>query len=163
VRKPLRESGSHKALIHIYLGGGPPHQDLWDIKTEAPKEIRGEFQPIPTNVPGIQICEVFPRLAKLMDKCVIIRSIVGAIDRHAPDQCMTGWPHVSLANLGGRPSVGAVVAKVQGPVDPAVPPLCRSGATDAASSLVRSGTAGIPRASLQRLPTRRRRFAEYET
>ncbi|MCS7016352.1 MAG: DUF1501 domain-containing protein [Gemmatales bacterium] len=113
---------SHKALIHIFLGGGPPHQDLWDIKTEAPKEIRGEFQPIPTNVPGIQICEVFPRLAKLMDKCVIIRSIVGALDRHAAEQCMTGWPHVSLANLGGRPSVGAVVAKLQGPVDPAIPP-----------------------------------------
>src|SRR5262249_54529897 len=50
----------HKAVIHIYLGGGPAHQDMWEIKTEAPREIRGEFQPIDTNVPGVQICEVFP-------------------------------------------------------------------------------------------------------
>src|SRR5881394_2743683 len=48
----------HKAIINIYLPGGPPHLDMWDIKTEAPREIRGEFNPIPTNVPGIQICEL---------------------------------------------------------------------------------------------------------
>src|SRR5205814_3139536 len=47
----------HKALINIFLGGGPPHQDMWDIKTEAPKEIRGEFSPIATNVTGIRIGE----------------------------------------------------------------------------------------------------------
>src|SRR5579871_2439093 len=58
----------HKAVINVFLGGGPPHQDMWEIKTEAPEEIRGEFQPIATKVPGIQICEVFPRLASLMDK-----------------------------------------------------------------------------------------------
>src|SRR4051812_35799606 len=52
---------SHKAVINIFLGGGPPHQDMWEIKTEAPREIRGEFNPIATSVPGIQICEVFPR------------------------------------------------------------------------------------------------------
>src|SRR5271165_346570 len=54
---------SHKAVINIFLGGGPPHQDMWDLKMSAPNEIRGEFHPIPTNVPGLQICEVFPRLA----------------------------------------------------------------------------------------------------
>lgn len=54
---------SHKGLINIFLGGGPPHQDMWEIKTEAPAEIRGEFSPIATNVPGIQICEVFPKIA----------------------------------------------------------------------------------------------------
>ncbi len=51
----------HKAVINIFLGGGPPHQDMWEIKTEAPAEIRGEFKPIATNVPGIQIGEVFPQ------------------------------------------------------------------------------------------------------
>ncbi len=51
---------SHKSVINIFLAGGPPHQDLWDIKVDAPSEIRGEFQPINTNVPGVQICEVFP-------------------------------------------------------------------------------------------------------
>src|SRR5271156_1297343 len=49
----------HKSVINIFLGGGPPHQDMWEIKTDAPAEIRGEFRPIATNVPGIQICEVF--------------------------------------------------------------------------------------------------------
>src|SRR5271154_1332293 len=53
-------SSPHKAVINIYLGGGPPHQDMWDIKTQAPREIRGEFSPISTKVPGIQIGEVFP-------------------------------------------------------------------------------------------------------
>ena len=67
----------HKAVINVFLAGGPPHQDMWEIKTEAPSEIRGEFQPIATNVPGIQICEVFPKLAGMMDKAAIIRSVVG--------------------------------------------------------------------------------------
>ncbi|MCS6852094.1 MAG: DUF1501 domain-containing protein [Gemmataceae bacterium] len=110
-----------KSVINIFLGGGPPHQDMWDIKTEAPSEIRGEFQPIATNVPGIQIGEVFPRIAQLMDKCAIIRSIVGATGRHDAYQCMTGWAEKDLAPLGGRPSLGAVVTKLQGPVDPSVP------------------------------------------
>ena len=56
----------HKAVINIFLGGGPPHQDMWDIKTEAPKEIRGEFKPIATKVNGIQIGEVFPKIAAMM-------------------------------------------------------------------------------------------------
>ena len=115
-------STSHKAVINIFLGGGPPHQDMWEIKTEAPAGIRGEFRPIATSVPGIQICEVFPRVARLMDKCVVIRSVVGASDRHAAEQCLTGWPHTSLAPLGGRPSIGAVLSRVQGPADPSVPP-----------------------------------------
>jgi hypothetical protein len=115
-------SSSHKAVINIFLGGGPPHQDMWEIKTEAPAEIRGEFRPIATNVPGIQICEVFQRLSRVMDKCAVIRSVVGASDRHAAEQCLTGWPHLSLANIGGRPSVGSILSRLQGPVDPSVPP-----------------------------------------
>jgi hypothetical protein len=113
---------SPKAVINVFLGGGPPHQDLWEIKTEAPAEIRGEFKPIQTNVPGIQICEVFPQLAARMDKCVVIRTVVGARGGHDAVQCLSGWEPQSLANMGGRPSVGAVLAKLQGPVDPSVPP-----------------------------------------
>jgi hypothetical protein len=112
----------HKSVIHIFLGGGPPHQDMWEIKTEAPSEIRGEFKPIATNVPGIQIGEVFPRIASVMDKCVVIRSVVGCVDRHEPYQCHTGWTRDSLGSLGGRPCLGAAVARLQGPVDRAVPP-----------------------------------------
>jgi hypothetical protein len=95
----------HKAVINIFLAGGPPHQDTWDLKTQAPSEIRGEFQPIATNVPGIQICEVFPQLAKVMDRSTIIRSIVGLKDRHDSFQCMSGWLSNDLQILGGRPSI----------------------------------------------------------
>ena len=64
---------SHKAVIMIFLPGGPSHQDMFDLKMDAPSEIRGEFQPISTNVAGIQITEHMPRLAKMMDQCSIIR------------------------------------------------------------------------------------------
>src|SRR5438876_3579459 len=80
-----------KSVINIFLGGGPPHQDMWDIKTEAPKEIRGEFKPIATTVNGIQIGEVFPKIARIMEKFAIIRSVVGASGGHDAVQCMTGW------------------------------------------------------------------------
>ena len=56
---------SHKAVIMIFLPGGPSHQDMFDLKTDAPSEIRGEFKPIKTKVPGIQICEHLPRIASL--------------------------------------------------------------------------------------------------
>jgi Protein of unknown function (DUF1501) len=112
----------HKSVINIFLDGGPPHQDLWDLKMDAPAEIRGEFKPIATNVPGIQICEVFPKLAARMDKCAILRTVVGATGGHDAVQCMSGWDHKSLASMGGRPSIGAAAARLQGPADPSVPP-----------------------------------------
>src|SRR6476660_9387562 len=68
---------SHKAIIMIFLPGGPSHQDIFDLKMSAPSEIRGEFKPIRTKVPGIQICEHLPKLAAQMDKLAIIRSVVG--------------------------------------------------------------------------------------
>ncbi|MCH2570141.1 MAG: DUF1501 domain-containing protein [Planctomycetes bacterium] len=67
---------SHKGIIMVFLAGGPPHQDMWEIKTDAPSEIRGEFQPIETRVPGIRICELFPHLAERMDQLAVIRSVV---------------------------------------------------------------------------------------
>src|SRR6058998_3584629 len=84
---------SHKAIIMVYLPGGPPHQDMFDLKTDAPSEIRGEFKPIATNVPGIQICELMPRLAKMMDKFTIIRSLIGARDEHASNICLSGYTY----------------------------------------------------------------------
>jgi hypothetical protein len=115
-------SGRHKAVINVFLGGGPPHQDMWDLKMEAPTEIRGEFKPIATKVPGLQIGEVFPKIAARMDKCAVIRSIVGATGGHDAVQCMSGWTMQSLSSMGGRPSLGAAVSRLQGPVDPSVPP-----------------------------------------
>ncbi len=112
----------HKAVINVFLAGGPPHQDMWEIKTDAPSEIRGEFRPIATNVPGIQICEVFPKLAGLMDKSAIIRSVVGCKDRHESAQCLSGWISTEMRTLGGRPSIGSAISKLHGAVDPSVPP-----------------------------------------
>src|SRR5438045_6455320 len=80
---------SQKSVIMVYLPGGPPHQDMYDIKTDAPSEIRGEFRPIDTNVAGIQICEHLPHLARVMDKAAIIRSISDAVDDHSDFACLT--------------------------------------------------------------------------
>src|SRR5439155_7910789 len=118
----LASTSRPKSVINIFLGGGPPHQDMWDIKTEAPKEIRGEFKPIATTVPGLQIGEVFPQIAARMDKFAVIRTVVGAAGEHDAYMCTSGWPHKSLSNIGGRPSIGSIAAKVLGPVDPSVPP-----------------------------------------
>ncbi|MCH2118868.1 MAG: DUF1501 domain-containing protein [Pirellulales bacterium] len=113
---------NHKAVINIFLGGGPPHQDMWEIKTEAPKEIRGPFQPIATTVPGIQIGECFPKIASIMDKSSVLRAVVGCEGRHDSFQCMTGWRHQEMRAVGGFPALGSVLHKLQGPVDESVPP-----------------------------------------
>jgi len=97
---------SHKAVIMIFLPGGPSHQDMLDLKPDAPSEFRGEFRPIDTNVPGIQICEHLPRIARRMDKCAIIRSIVGASGNHDAVQCLTGRRPGS-GPAGGWPSIGS--------------------------------------------------------
>jgi Protein of unknown function (DUF1501) len=112
---------SHKAVIMIYLPGGPSHQDIFDLKMNAPSEVRGEFQPIGTNVAGIQITEHLPRLAKMMDRCTLIRSMSDCESGHDAFQCLTGR---SLKNQppGGWPSMGSIISKLQGAVDPAVPP-----------------------------------------
>ena len=112
---------SHKAIIMIFLPGGPPHQDMFDLKMDAPLEIRGEFKPIRTSVPGIQICEHLPLLAKRIDKTIIIRSMVGALDEHDAFQCLTGRTTRNQPP-GGWPSLGAVLSKLNGPVNRAVPP-----------------------------------------
>lgn len=115
-------NGRQKALINIFLSGGPPHQDMWELKNDAPADIRGPLRPIRTKVPGIEICELFPKIAARMDRCAVIRSVVGNDTHHASHQCMTGWPMNSLTQLGGRPSIGAVVSKLQGSASPAIPP-----------------------------------------
>src|SRR5262245_66549099 len=71
---------SHKSVIVVYLSGGLAHQDTFDLKPNAPTEVRGEFNPIPTNVPGVQVCELLPRLARCTDKMAVLRSIVGLAD-----------------------------------------------------------------------------------
>jgi hypothetical protein len=112
---------AHKSVIMIFLSGGPPHQDMVDLKMDAPQDIRGEFKPIKTNVPGLDICEHMPRLSKMMDKFAVIRSLVGSEGHHSAFQCVTGRTQQNQPG-GGWPSFGSIVAKVQGEVDESVPP-----------------------------------------
>ncbi len=110
----------HKAVILVYLPGGISHQDTFDLKMDAPSEVRGEFKPIDTNVSGIQISEHLPRLAKIMDKCAVIRSLVGARDEHANPLCVSGYTMGEAAV--NHPSLGAICSRAWGPVDRTVPP-----------------------------------------
>jgi hypothetical protein len=112
---------SHKAIIMVYLPGGHAHQDTFDLKPDAPAEIRGEFKPIKTNVPGIEICEHLPQMAKMMDKFAIIRSLVGARDEHSSNLCLSGYTEAEFRQ-NHAPTLGAVVSRLQGPVEKTVPP-----------------------------------------
>ena len=124
-RKPI------KGIIMLMLPGGPSHLDMYDLKPDAPTEIRGEFQPIATNVPGLDVCELMPRLAGMADKLAIIRSLVGFKNDHNTHWCSTGWeshPAMRSSPLipgfppGGWPSMGAVLSKKLGPRVAGVPP-----------------------------------------
>ena len=113
---------SNKSVILVYLVGGPPHQDMFDLKPDAPKEIAGPWKPIPTNVTGIQICEALPKLARIMDKLTIVRSLVGNQADHDAIQVYNGHNPKKPTPTGGWPQFGSAVAKLQGPIDPAIPP-----------------------------------------
>ncbi len=104
---------AHKSVIMVYLSGGLAHQDTFDLKPNAPGEVRGEFKPITTNVPGIQICELLPKLSRCMDKMTLVRSITGLADEHSSWQNMTGVG-MNTAKREGKPHMGSVVAKRSG-------------------------------------------------
>lgn len=114
--------GSQKSVIMIYLVGGPPHQDMFDLKPDAPREIAGPWKPISTSVPGIQICEAFPMLARIMDRMIIVRSLVGNQADHDASQVFHGHRPGKSVPSGGWPQFGSVVSKLQGNADSTVPP-----------------------------------------
>lgn len=111
---------SHKAVIMVYLSGGLAHQDAFDLKPEAPREIAGEFRPIATRVPGVHIGELLPRLARITDRLAIVRSIVGLRDEHSSYQTLTGYT-MDLARREGKPNAGSVVTRVLGRTASTVP------------------------------------------
>jgi hypothetical protein len=111
----------HKSVIMVYLSGGLAHQDSFDLKPNAPAEIRGEFNPIDTSVPGLQVCELMPRLAEVMDRCAILRSVVGQRDEHSSFQSLTGYT-MDQTQRERRPNFGSAVARSLGPTDPVIPP-----------------------------------------
>ncbi len=105
---------SNKALINIFLAGGPSHTDMFDLKPDAPSEFRGEFSPIKTNVSGMEICELMPRLAKMADKYSLIRSITNTYGDHSSYHTNSGYSKEDLKQVGGRPALGSVVSKFDG-------------------------------------------------
>jgi hypothetical protein len=125
--------GRAKALLFISLFGGPSHQDIWDLKPDAPAEVRGLFRPVPTNVPGIEICEHLPQLAQVADRFSLIRSVTHSDNGHgsAMYAAFTGWPHPTpnanpVPAADDYPAFGAVVSHLRPPAAP-VPPFVAVG------------------------------------
>lgn len=110
-----------KSVIFVHLDGGPSQLDTIDLKPQAPVEIRGEFSPIASNVSGIAICELLPKLAGIADRVAFVRSLVGSAGAHDAFQCQSGFEQKALQSLGGRPALGSVVAKLQGSPTDAAP------------------------------------------
>jgi Protein of unknown function (DUF1501) len=107
----------NKSVIMIWLRGGASHIDSYDMKPNAPAEVRGEFKPIATNLPGVQVCEYMPRHARMMDKLAVLRGIRSVdIGDHTPHYILTGFP-----DRGKRPAFGSVVSHLQ-PRDDGMPP-----------------------------------------
>ena len=111
----------HKAVIMVYLSGGISHQDTVDLKPEAPAEVRGEFHPIETSVPGIFFGELLPKLASVADRTAVLRSVVGQRDEHSSFHCLTGHP-MGTAQREGIPNFGSIVSQIEGATDPVTPP-----------------------------------------
>src|SRR5262245_7423663 len=112
-----------KSVILLWLAGGPSHIDMYDLKPDAPAEFRGEFKPIATVVPGIQIGEHLPRQAKIMDKLAILRSAFHTNAGHGMGSqwMQTGYQATIEVNDNIFPSTGSVVAKLKGANDPGLP------------------------------------------
>lgn len=117
---PPRKPGKARSVILLFLSGGPSQLDMWDLKPDAPEEVRGTFRPIDTNVPGIRICEHLPKMARLADKYILVRSMSHTDSNHpaASYWMMVGSPIGRVApqavsmSREDRPHPGSVLAKV---------------------------------------------------
>ena len=112
--------GRAKRMILLFMWGGPAHQDTWDLKPDGPVELRGEFQPIETNVPGIHLSEHFPHIAKHADKLAILRSVGQEDNNHSTGAHagLTGRRHeLKQENFQARatdfPHYGSVLSKLR--------------------------------------------------
>ncbi len=125
-----RSSGRPKSLIFLYLYGGPSQIDTWDMKPQAPEEYRGEFRPIQTTVPGLQICEHMPRMARMAQHYSIIRTLHHVNRNHQPAGCwlLTGV-NPGSDNAGqlrvrpdDPPALGSLAVRLAPTTNSAVPP-----------------------------------------
>lgn len=99
-----------KSIIYVVLSGGLSHIDSWDLKPDAPTEFRGEFKPISTKLPGVQICEHFPKQAVMMDQFTLIRGVRSVENDHYLSEVYSGLPRIA----GKRPAFGSIVSKLHG-------------------------------------------------
>lgn len=140
--KSPKAAGTAKSCILVYLWGGPPQQDMWDMKPEAPSGVRSHFHPIPTVVPGIDVCNEMPLFAKYTDRTAIIRSLTHDSNNHEPSvyRTLTGRINNTLAvprnqrNRRDFPNVGSIVSSFSplGPLPASVTiprPIGHSGVT----------------------------------
>src|SRR5262245_27764644 len=107
-----RASSEGKAVIFVYLFGGPSHVDSYDMKPDAPAEYRGEFRPARTNVPGFDFCELMPRQATIADKLALVRNLAFNPNFHDPVELSCGFRKPTEAGTAVRPDFGSVVSRL---------------------------------------------------
>jgi len=129
LRADVRPGATRRSVIHVHLDGGPPQMDTIDMKPEGPTEVRGEFSPIATSVPGIRVCELLPGIARLADRFAFLRAVVGSAGHHDAFQCQSGYDGEQLKSQGGWPAMGSVLSKLHGRPDDTAPPFvdCQQG------------------------------------
>jgi hypothetical protein len=108
--------GKARSVIMICLGGGPSHVDTYDMKPDAPAEIRGEFRPIRSNVPGLNLCELLPKQARIADRFSLVRSATWVEPDHQRIEIFTGFPKTHR-----RPSFGSFVSRMTPDRDAGMP------------------------------------------
>lgn len=115
---PALQRGRGNSCVFIFLLGGPSHIDLWDMKPQAPLEVRGEFKAVPSCVPGIQVCEHLPRFARQMDKICLVRSMTHRMNVHGPacSEMFTGRPYpgppvTDVAQADDWPALSAITMR----------------------------------------------------
>lgn len=120
-----RPMGNRKSVILLWMTGGPSHIDTWDVKPEAPREIRGPFADIPTKLPGVHLCEFLPKQAAMLDKFTLIRSVDARESNHEPNQVFqTGHLEAEpRINPKGHlyPAIGSVIARARESSDAGLP------------------------------------------
>jgi len=122
-QQPLTRS---KAVILLWMTGGPSHLDMWDVKPEMPSEIRGPFKDIPTQIPGVHLCEFLPKQAAMMNKFTLLRSVDCRESNHEPDHVMQTGHRAATPRTNPQghlyPSIGSAIARFRGTNNPGVPP-----------------------------------------
>ena len=126
LRAEGKMKSNNKAVILVWMTGGPSHIDTWDPKPDMPREIRGPFKTIGTKLPGVRICEYLPKQAAMLDKFTIIRSVDCRQSNHEPNMVMQTANRAAEPRTNPKarlyPAFGSIIAKHRGPNHPAMPP-----------------------------------------